>query len=220
MNTGVNSLSLLLGIFLTQESNWGLLHCRRILYQLSYQGSTCYLTMACGIPVSQPGMEPTSPALQSGRLTTGPPGKSQVCLSLHSLPFLPSYPPFMTPPISRSVLCIAVHKSILKSCLILLFSPEVKALTSQYFLECPFALWKDPTSSCAFKSVHPANIMWVHSRCQAASRHQKIVLPLALMKLGVSRRAGGCSSVLVDQHNGVQVLVFRSSFLFLNKKLF
>ena len=30
---------LLQGIFLTQESNQGLLHCRRILYQLSYQGS-------------------------------------------------------------------------------------------------------------------------------------------------------------------------------------
>ena len=27
------------GVFLTQESNWGLLHCRRIFYQLSYQGS-------------------------------------------------------------------------------------------------------------------------------------------------------------------------------------
>ena len=37
-NTGVGSLSLLQGIFLTQESNWGLLHCRRILYQLSYGG--------------------------------------------------------------------------------------------------------------------------------------------------------------------------------------
>ena len=35
-NTGVGSLSLLHGIFPTQESNWGLLHCRRILYQLSY----------------------------------------------------------------------------------------------------------------------------------------------------------------------------------------
>ena len=32
-NTGVGSLSLLQGIFPTQESNWGLLHCRRILYQ-------------------------------------------------------------------------------------------------------------------------------------------------------------------------------------------
>ena len=36
-NTGVGSLSLLQGIFPTQESNWGLLQCRRILYQLSYQ---------------------------------------------------------------------------------------------------------------------------------------------------------------------------------------
>ena len=39
MNTGVGSLSLLQGIFLTQESNWALLHGRWILYQLSYQGS-------------------------------------------------------------------------------------------------------------------------------------------------------------------------------------
>ena len=34
-NTGVDNLSLLLGIFLTQESNWGILRCRWILYQLS-----------------------------------------------------------------------------------------------------------------------------------------------------------------------------------------
>ena len=38
-NTGVGSLSLLQGIFPTQESNWGLLHCRWILYQLSYEGN-------------------------------------------------------------------------------------------------------------------------------------------------------------------------------------
>ena len=38
-NTWVGSLSLLQGIFLTQESNRGLLHYRQILYQLSYQGS-------------------------------------------------------------------------------------------------------------------------------------------------------------------------------------
>ena len=31
-NTGVGSLSLLQQIFLTQESNWGLLHCRWIVY--------------------------------------------------------------------------------------------------------------------------------------------------------------------------------------------
>ena len=38
-NTGVGSLSLLQQTFLTQESNCSLLHCRRILYQLSYEGS-------------------------------------------------------------------------------------------------------------------------------------------------------------------------------------
>ena len=39
-NTGVGSLSLLQGIFLTQGMNQGLLHCRQILYQLSYQGES------------------------------------------------------------------------------------------------------------------------------------------------------------------------------------
>ena len=37
-NTGVGSLSLLQRIFLTQELNRGLLHCRQILYQLSHKG--------------------------------------------------------------------------------------------------------------------------------------------------------------------------------------
>ena len=39
MNTGVRSLSSLQGIFPTQELNQGLLHCRWIFYQLSYQGN-------------------------------------------------------------------------------------------------------------------------------------------------------------------------------------
>ena len=38
-NTGVGSRSLLQGFFPTQGSNPGLLHCRQVLYQLSYQGS-------------------------------------------------------------------------------------------------------------------------------------------------------------------------------------
>ena len=38
-NTGVGSPSLLQGNFPTQESNWGLRHCRWILSQLSCQGS-------------------------------------------------------------------------------------------------------------------------------------------------------------------------------------
>ena len=37
-NIGVGSLSLLQGIFPTQESNQALLHCRQILYQLSHEG--------------------------------------------------------------------------------------------------------------------------------------------------------------------------------------
>ena len=38
-NTGVCSLSILWGIFQTQGSNPGLLHCRQILYQLSHKRS-------------------------------------------------------------------------------------------------------------------------------------------------------------------------------------
>ena len=38
-NTGAGSLSLLQQIFPTQELNQGFLHCKQILYKLSYQGS-------------------------------------------------------------------------------------------------------------------------------------------------------------------------------------
>ena len=50
-NTGVGSLPLLQQIFLTQELNQGLLHCRQILYQLSYQRSPstwCYYQVRGG----------------------------------------------------------------------------------------------------------------------------------------------------------------------------
>ena len=46
-NTAVGSLSLLQGIFPTQESNLGLLHCRQILYQMSYQGSLKWCVWQC-----------------------------------------------------------------------------------------------------------------------------------------------------------------------------
>ena len=66
-NTGVGSLSLLQGIFLTQRLNPGLLHCRWILYQLSYQGS----------PFSSPtGIKPVSSTLASRFLSTVSLGKS------------------------------------------------------------------------------------------------------------------------------------------------
>ena len=41
-NTGVGGLSLLQQIFLTQELNQGLLHCKWIFYQLRYQGSCVF----------------------------------------------------------------------------------------------------------------------------------------------------------------------------------
>ena len=41
-NTGVGSLCLPQWIFPTQKSNWSLLHCRQLLYQLSYQGKTTH----------------------------------------------------------------------------------------------------------------------------------------------------------------------------------
>ena len=50
-NTGVGSLSFLQWIFLTQESNWGLLHSRWILYQLSYQGRSIGGTRVKGVSV-------------------------------------------------------------------------------------------------------------------------------------------------------------------------
>ena len=46
-NTGVGSLSLLQGIFPTQGSNLGLLHCRWILHQLSYRGSPYFSYISC-----------------------------------------------------------------------------------------------------------------------------------------------------------------------------
>ena len=44
MKTGMGSLSLSQGIFLTQGLSWGLLRCRQILYQLNYQGRHSHLS--------------------------------------------------------------------------------------------------------------------------------------------------------------------------------
>ena len=47
MNTGLGGLSFLQGTFLTQELNQSLLHCRRILHQVSYQGSPFDIGVHC-----------------------------------------------------------------------------------------------------------------------------------------------------------------------------
>ena len=53
-NTGVGSLSLLQGIFPTQEMNPGILHCRQIHYQLSQGEQISFPSAAspprCGLP--------------------------------------------------------------------------------------------------------------------------------------------------------------------------
>ena len=99
-NTGVGSLALLQGTFLTQGSNPGLPHCRRILYQLSHKRNPTVLEWV-GYPFSTrsswprnrtrvsciaggffsscalrealtplPGIEPLSPAMEGEVLTT------------------------------------------------------------------------------------------------------------------------------------------------------
>ena len=72
-NTGVSSLSLLQGIFPTQGSNPGLLHCGQILFQLSHKGSPRILEWVA-YPFSSilpnPGTEPGSSALQADSLST------------------------------------------------------------------------------------------------------------------------------------------------------
>ena len=77
-NTGVGSLSLLQGIFPTQGSNPGLLHCRQILYQLSHKGSPRTLEWVA-YPFSsgsfRPRIELGSPALQVDALPTELPRK-------------------------------------------------------------------------------------------------------------------------------------------------
>ena len=81
-NTGVGCHSLLQRIFPTQGSNPGLLNCRQILYQLSYQGSPRILKWVDfpffrGLP--NPGIEPRSPTLQADSVPAEPPGKSIRC---------------------------------------------------------------------------------------------------------------------------------------------
>ena len=57
MNAGVGSHSFLQGIFLTQGSNPGLLHCRQILYCLSHQGSPRSLPRALYVLETQETLE-------------------------------------------------------------------------------------------------------------------------------------------------------------------
>ena len=57
LNTGMGRLSLLQGIFPTQGSKPGLLHCRQILYQLSHKGSPRILEWVA-YPISSRSSQP------------------------------------------------------------------------------------------------------------------------------------------------------------------
>ena len=100
-NTGVVCYFLLQKIFLTQGSNPGLLHCRQILYQLSYQGSSkkYWSGLPCPPPgdLLNPGIEPRSPTLQADSLPSEPPGKPRSWVKSSQLEVLPlhlGYNPF------------------------------------------------------------------------------------------------------------------------------
>ena len=97
-DTGMGCHFLLQGIFPTQGLNLGLLHCRQILYQLSYKGNPkvkmkvaqAYLTLCnpmdytvhgilqtrilerVAFPFSRGSSQPTSPELQAGSLPAEP----------------------------------------------------------------------------------------------------------------------------------------------------
>ena len=104
-NTGVGSLSLLQQIFPIQESNWGLLHCRRILYQLNYQGSPQYKFRLIVIEKSykfSPLVSQTTFQLLNSHMWLQFSSVTQSCLTLwdpmnHSTPGLPVHHQFPEP---------------------------------------------------------------------------------------------------------------------------
>ena len=84
LNTGVDSLSLLQGLFPTQVSNLGLPHCRQILYHLSHQESPRILEWVAypfsrgpSQPRNGTGVSCTAGRFFTGWLTTGLQGNSQ-----------------------------------------------------------------------------------------------------------------------------------------------
>ena len=85
-NTGVGNLSLLQGICPIQGLNPSLPYCKRILYQLSHQGSPRILDgqpISSPVDLPNPGMEPGSPALEADALPTQLSGKTLDDLNNH-----------------------------------------------------------------------------------------------------------------------------------------
>ena len=77
-NTGGGGHSLLQGIFPTQGSNPGLLHCRQILYRLSHQGSPPFSSINTAVPqwvqsklITLKGTEVRNPGTERGLQDVG-----------------------------------------------------------------------------------------------------------------------------------------------------
>ena len=91
-NTGVCSLSLLQGIFPTQGSNPGLLHCSFILYQLNHKGSIPRILEWVVYPFSSRSSQPRNQSGVSciaGRfLTSRDTGDTFLLLGLFKIAFL------------------------------------------------------------------------------------------------------------------------------------
>ena len=94
-NAWVDSLSLLQGIFPTQGSNPGLLHCRWILYPLSHQGSPRILEWVA-YPFSRESSKPrnqTGASCIAGRFFTnelsGKPSETEASVLLISFYYVP-----------------------------------------------------------------------------------------------------------------------------------
>ena len=77
-NTGEGSLSLLQWIFLAQELNLGLLHCRQILYRLSQQGSSVLRFQSWPCDFSAAPSQSPELQCQSGRYSTSAIGPAVV----------------------------------------------------------------------------------------------------------------------------------------------
>ena len=115
-NTGVGSLFLLQGIFPTQGSNPGLLHCGQILYQLSHKGSPLYVIVTAESQVSflkSPNLAISIFPFQISFLKSHFHIKSLSLLSQHILTCTFLYTTVLSPlsPITNFPLCPVLWKS-------------------------------------------------------------------------------------------------------------
>ena len=122
-NTGLGCHSLLQGIFLTQESNPGLLPCRQILYYLSPQGSpifhkglmcqkNCYLSSGFGrflFHWLERPFSPGGPLSELGRRKTPTLSSLPSVASLHS-PGRGNRFPIYVDPITSTRQCYGITK--------------------------------------------------------------------------------------------------------------